>query len=385
MEIALLLRGQPRFSKSGAVLFKKFIENKFYKDGLRVKIFISTWRSVSNIMTAADLSPNINFYPREFDQSLLDRNKVINEELIPWAPLHYRIEQEHDLFNLVTELVCDAAKDSDLVDWIDTHYRGVELDGWNNTATMFVNPNTKYKKDKIHKLLHFGGSDPYDYELMASALRVHYVLGQIYSGSKSYDSYLKYKEKHPDYNPDLIISSRLDAFHWVDDYTHLVNLLNFCRAKNKAPHYNNNSVMIEGVSIIRGYPVISDYNFYMTPENADMFFKSKWGSIEENLKHLFTTDKHKLISLFDSGPTLQHALWTVVHRDCSFIPLPQHIRLKTNVLRPSNDFNFIENCDNSHDSFLKITRKAVDYWYPAPNTSPTEDMILSLFNLMRDN
>lgn len=385
MEIALLLRGQPRFSKYGAILFKKFIENKFYQDGLRVKIFISTWRSVSNVMTAENLTEDSIVNAREFDQSLLDRNKMIAEELQPWTPLHYRVEHENSLFNLVTDLISNSAKDFELVTWLDNHYYDKKHDGWTNSSTMFVNPNTKYKRHKLHELLHFGEHNLYDYELMASALRTHYVLGQIYSGSKSYDSYLKYKETHPDYTPDLIISSRLDAFHWVEDYTQLQNLLNFCKAKNRAPHYNNNSVMVEGLSVIRGFPVISDYNFYMTPENADMFFKSKWGSIEENLKNLFTVDKHRLISLFDSGPTLQHALWTIVHRDCSFMAVPEQLKLKTNVLRPSNDFDFIENCDNSHDSFLKITRKAVDYWYPAPNTPPTADMILELFNRMRDN
>lgn len=383
MKIAVLLRGQSRFSSYGAHLFHAMVKNRFPE--IEFKIFANTWKSISTVMTA-QLDKNSVVYGREYNQQIVDAQDIYQNELLPWGG-SYSINNESDLFHTVIEITHYLTNDEKLKRWWYDHCTKYKLNYKNVAGSKIVLPADEWGEISRSKFELFEASDSSYYEnslLKASSVQLHYTLGQVFSAGKSYELFEAYTAQHPEYQPDLIWSTRFDAVHWFDSARQFSNLI-----KNVNDSFYadiNDAVLVDQISVVKNSIALNDYNFYLTGRSAKAFFTGKnHSTVEENLIALFTRDKHHLLPLIGAGQTLQHALWAAYARDCAFQPVNHSAAHETTLLRSSVDFSNIQQMPPTYETFKNIQSQSLQYYYPTINTPPSKKMISDAFQQLLEN
>lgn len=383
MKVAVLLRGQARFSKYGAHLFHIMVKDRF--PDIEFKIFTNTWKSISTTMTE-QINENTIVYGREYNQTFLTREEIYENELKYWGG-SYSINNECELFHNIIYGLNYLANDDHLLQWWHDHNKKYKLSEEEISGSLLVIPGDEWNRNYRSTTELFETTNVKILEnllLKDTAIHMHYLLGQVYSAGKSYELYTQYVKDNPDYVPDLIWSTRPDAFHWFENEQQIRNLVNNCIFESTDK--NKNTVLVDKIFIYKNHIAMSDYNFYMRPDSAKAFFTGlKFDSVDDNLFSLFTKEKHHLISLIGSGIVLQHALWAVYARDCSFTPVNESVLHKSNILRPSINFSEIYKMPATIETFNHLMNQSLQYYYPQVNTPATNEMIRNTFKNLLDN
>ena len=374
MKIAFILRGQCRLSKETAELFNKFIVNRQEELGITdIKIFVNTWHTVSKLMTTKNSE---TIPPPRYDSEWLSTEEVL-ENILPWDPAWYKIQDEKRLFSIVQDVVTEISRDRIISKWIRDHFynntsnnKGGRLRG---THYNLINPSSvrdTYGQDARRV---------FDFPLMRDTFMINYILGQVYSTSTSYECLTEYQSKFPDYEPDLIISSRLDMLPYFKNRQQLIHIRDTLRLmhQNKSTCVGVNEMFVEN-----GLPVINDYMFYTLPETAKQFFLGPYNHIEDNIRDLFTVDKHRLLRLGDSGAWLGHVLWLEINRTIRFdlITDPLNGPVDCCCLRPSNKFDNYRNIQPTYENFLDLIQADANlYTYPTLVSELPEKELINLW------
>ena len=259
MKIAFLLRGQCRLSKETAELFNKFVVDRQEELGITdIKIFVNTWHTVSKTMTTKNSKDSLS--PR-YDSEWLSTEEVL-ENILPWRPNWYKIQDEKRLFNIVHDVATDISKDHTISKWIRDHFYN------NKSNNNLINRGTHYNiisPSSIRDTDDTSARRVVDFPLMRDMFMINYILGQVYSTSTSYECLTEYQSKFPDYEPDLIISSRLDVLPYFKDSQQLINIHN---ALKLSCRNNNDCVGVNEIFVEQGFPVMADYMFFTLPETC---------------------------------------------------------------------------------------------------------------------
>lgn len=367
MKIAFLLRGQCRLSKETAELFNKFVIDRQEELGITdIKIFVNTWHTVSKMMTDENSETML---PPRYDSEWLSTEDVL-DHVLPWGPSWYKIQDEKRLFNIVHDVVTDISNDRTIGNWITEHFRNYKSN--NNlkergTHYNLISPSSVRDFDEARRV--------FDIPLMSEMFMINYILGQVYSTSTSYECLKEYQSQFPDYAPDLIISSRLDVLPYFRNRQQLIHIQDTLRSMHRV---NSECVGVNGMFVEKGIPVIQDYMFFMLPETAKQFFLGPYSHIEENIRDLFTVDKHRLLRLIDSGHFLQHALWLEINRTARFQVLNDTVQLA--CLRPSNKFDNYRNMQPTYNNFRNIIQADTNaYTYPSNIRDLTANEMIGLW------
>lgn len=374
----MLLRGQARFSKYGAFLFHTMVKDRFPE--IEFKFFINTWKSISTTMTD-NIDQNTVVYGRDYCQKILTKEEILDHEISPWGG-YYSINNETDLFYTVIKIMHYLVHDEKLAKWWVDHTMR-----YNITYSNMALPSDDWGEISRSKFDLFETTNKLCLEnisLKDSAVQMNYNLGQVFSASQSYKLFSEYKSEHPDYQPDLIWSTRLDACHWFKAADQLINLVD--NVKHACGKNIDNTVFVDQVYILKNSIAMSDYNFYMNETSAKAFFiGTDYDTVDDNLFALFTKDKHHVLSLIGAGPALQHALWAAYARGCIFRQVNDNLLHETTLLRPSVNLTDIYSLPPTYETFKKIENQSLKYHYPTTNTRPTKEIISESFKQLLDN
>lgn len=368
IKIALLLRGQPRFSAEGAELFKRFILKNH--PNLDLKVFAHSWDSLSRRMTSSDSEK------RKEERAIFDR--IAHDEVIgkihPWNPSKCQVETEVDTFKLAGEIKSKLVeKEKITYEWYKNY---LKLNNWDITDPAFNNRNLIMPEgllaDDTFTISKTHYSDQMHLQLMAELydeqIRLTYLLGQMYSAGKSL-SLLQTFSNDYQWNPDIVISTRYDVFMWVFSFPRLINDYRNMR-RDGSP-----IIWSKAINIIDGRPVMNDYAFI-----GDLVsFTSFLSNIRKRLYSAFTNNSMEMMNVIGSGKTLQHLLWTKLpDSDVKFIQ-PSFGHWNAEILRPGYfDLNDVEH--GNEEEFKELQKRAMDYEYPInPNPMSKEE----IFNLWK--
>lgn len=383
MKIAVLLRGQPRFSEQGAKLFNKFVRDRFPEH--EFSIFIASWKTISNVMEKPH-DPNDKIYGREYDQTLLSYDDTI-KLIKPWGPRKFSITPEYNLFDILkdtyTELL--SSKNKEKYDALTTLLMNESLNGKNLLLPGHLDVIFESKEFLVSNIL-WGNkielSDPV-YELKRNMINNQYLLGQIYSAGKSYTTFKEYSEEF-DYCPDLIWSTRPDAIHWFNSHEGFNIIKKDLERIEKEKKYPN--IFVDKVEIHNGKPWASDYNFYMLPETAHHSFDD----INQKIRTWILEDTLSMLSVIGSGPALQHVLWTNFLRNCNIMPLFYNIKEHSSLIRPKQNIDQLIATALESPTELKTFKWLLkeiinEYTYPAANTPVPPDIIDKYYEMLSKN
>ena len=362
MKIAFLLRGQCRLSKETAELFNRYVVDRQEELGITdIKIFVNTWHTVSKLMTTKDDGESVP--PPRYDSEWLNTEEVL-ENILPWDPAWYKIQDEKRLFSIVQDVVTEISKDRVISKWLTDHFHNNTSNNKGNHYNL-INPSSD--RDT--------GQGVFDFLLMRDTFMINYILGQVYSTSTSYECLTEYQSKFPDYEPVLIISSRLDVLPYFKDKQQLVDIQDTLRSMHQK---KSTCVGVNEMFVENGFPVINDYMFYTLPETARQFFLGPYNHIEDNIRDLFTVDKHRLLRLGDSGAWLGHVLWLEINRTIRFDLIADPVDYC--CLRPSNKFDNYKNIQPTYENFLNLIQADANlYTYPTVVSKLPEKELINLW------
>lgn len=385
MKIAVLLRGQPRFSDYGADLFRKFVQDRFPEH--EFDIFIATWKTISNTMEKT-IDPDAVVYGREYDQTLLEIDETI-DLIKKWRPKRFDVTFEKELFDLLKtiyiELVSDVEKYEALRELLDEEDGKEPLNGKNVLVPGYT--NVFESKEYLITNLIWGNKIELSesaYELKRNMINNQYLFGQVYSAGKSYEAFEIYC-KDNNYTADLVWSTRQDMIHWfnrAESFDVIKKDLERLEGEQKFPH-----MMVDKIEVQKGRPWVSDYNFYMLPETADHIFSD----IKGKFKEWILEDTLSLLPAIGSGSVLQHVLWTSFYRNCNMVALNPYTKpAHSTVIRPvKNIEKIVKDTLNSPTTietvikFLKDTSNK--YPYPNANAPVPPELIDSYYEILSNN
>lgn len=381
MKIAVLLRGQPRFSDYGAKFFQKFVQERFPEH--EFNIFIATWKSVSNVM-AKPYPVDSVIYGREYDQKMLSLEDTI-ELIKPWSSRKFLVLFEKELFNLLKEIYTSLLLNKELYNAleviIDSHEE--EVNGKNLLVPGHLDVVFKSEEFLVTNLI-WGNklelADPV-YELKRSMINNQYLLGQIYSACRSYDIFESYSIE-TGYEPDLIWSSRLDMIHWYNS-PECFDVIK----KDLENMDSDNNIFVDRVEIHKSKPWASDYNFYMLPKTA----KDSLSNVDDKFKDWFLKNPMLVLSALGSGPALQHVLWANFFNKCILKPLNPFIKpAHSEVIRPVENLDKLVEQTLASPSTLKTVSNFVEgashNWpYPGANTPVPNELTDKYYEILSNN
>ena len=381
MKIAVLLRGQPRFSQYGAAFFKKFVQERFPEH--EFSIFVGTWKTISNVMdTPQELDAVV--YGREYDQRLLTLDETI-DLVRPWGPRKFTVIPEHELFGLLKDIYATLLNDQERYDAIREilETEPDEPNGKNLVAPGCLDVVFESEEFLVTNLV-WGNkielADPV-YELRRNLINNQYLLGQIYSAGKSYEIFESYAKEN-NYEPDFIWSTRMDMIHWYNSPEGFDTMKRDLTRMESEKDYP--CIFADQVEIHNGRPWASDYNFYMLPDTA----KHLLDDIQEKFKSWILEDTRLLMSVIGTGSGLQHALWLNFFRKCSVIPLNPFIKpTYSEVIRPKENIDQIisetllaPTTVETVEDFINKTIK--EYPYPGANAPVPRELIDKYFDML---
>ena len=291
MKVAVLLRGQARFSEVAAKLFKDtIVRGNPYID---FKIFGHTWRTMSVAMTDTTCDTLNRYHSKIFLTS------EIQQKIVKWDPSRFLISGDKRLYDLAKEVINkNHYEERDALVWLRNNWNNREICNGNGlpTATFVLYPGFRHTdyaydlnntKDIINTL---GNNHQY---ILENACYLGNLLGQMYSAGLSYDVYRNRDDQS--WVPDVIWSGRWDGVFECDN---LHEVLSYAK-KTKA-------VYTRDIKVIDSRAWISDYNFLMSTDTAELFL----GNMRERLLKIYTGSKITLTDLLESKTMLQHLMWT---------------------------------------------------------------------------
>lgn len=294
MKVAVLLRGQARYSEIAAKLFKEtVIDAHPYID---FKIFGHTWRTMSVAMTDTTSDNNLNRY-----HSKIFLASEIQQKIVKWKPSRYLISGDKHLYDLAKEVINkNYHEERDALVWLRNNWINREI-GNNKglpSATFVLYPGLRhmdyvYVLNDTPDIINTLGSN-YQY-ILENAFYLGNLFGQMYSAGLSYDVYRNRDDQS--WMPDVIWSSRWDGVFECDN---LHKVLSYAASKN------TNTVYTKSVNVINSRAWISDYNFFMSTDTAELFL----GNMRERLLKIYAGSKITLTDLLESNHHLQHLMWT---------------------------------------------------------------------------
>jgi hypothetical protein len=388
MKIAVLLRGQPRFSDYGAALFKKFIKERFPQHEFR--IFIASWKSVSNVM-ASPIPVDSEVYGREYDQTLLNVDQI-EDTLKKWKPGRFRIINESELFNLIRqiyrELISDQRKYTALQNILPK-----DIDPPENARNLLVPTDIDdlirgfSHPDLLINNIMWNNKIEYSaptYALKRNMINNHYLYGQIYSAGASYEVYRDHSLEQ-DWHADLIWSTRQDMLSWYPDNSFegiLRDLTDDCKKCDDSP-----TVFADRVEIHRGRPWVSDYNWYMQPSCAQKLLDN----IQQRFHDWILNETKQLITIVGSGASLQHVMWSVFFNSANILqlnpfimptnslplrPLPNLDQLITQILEGPTEAEAVQSLANEINK---------TYFYPSSNAPVPDSVVDQWYDFLCEN
>jgi len=375
-QVAVLLRGQLGHAELGGRLYKRTVQDRFWDVGFRVCAGVPN--TVSSTMSSI---PDEVVYPREVTQTRLPGD--IENYLTSWSPKRIRQVRTRELMECCHQLYNIALnKYTGLVGpWLHTDHRSLMFPvGGNGIARAMAGDmidNVVLDDDNMDKT---SGADAFLNNVKMELLRFHYVLGQIWSMGEAYNSYKELISLDPDWKPDVIWCTRPDAFGWYpDDVWH-----NLKKSVQATP-----GIHCTNASIVNGLPRVADYSFYSSPDEIEHY-----GNICNNLIDAWENHPGLLAGLLNSGPNLQHQLWSLVFRNTSIVNMDQALApIYQGVLRPIEGLESAVD-DAIGDSYpygsadqFKALYEFIEqhYDYPKPNTPHTPQLIGDTWNeIMND-
>ena len=381
MKIAVLLRGQLRFSEEGAHLFKKFVIDKFPQH--EFEFFVSA-------------PMRINFFPNSENkiENTAPRYNNVNltveetEKKIKFWPdvRQYHIQTEYEVFNIVKKIVLELVSDSTFYDWRNQHS---DKFNYHNGMIDFTAPpvdpvlRNDFKTDFNHilyknlcpeiilvnqtnemmrlKSLFENYYTYYNISLCDYAITLHNLISQYYSFAKSFMVLKEYMSNNQ-YNPGLVWSTRTDVFHTFtgsgDIFEAISSQIDFLTEEKES-----NPIISPDVLINKGLPWINDYNLFSNVSSLDKILDSY--SCEDILVNAMVRDKLSFFNIKFHPMSIQHTMWAKIFNTAWFYPYCSHSQQhQSGLIRFNFDSNAIMNMTGSLSDLEMLKQMSDEFSYP---------------------
>lgn len=303
MKVAVLLRGQARFSEIAAAMFKKTVVEQY--PHIEFRFFGHTWRTMSVLMIDSESKNSVHRY----HSKIFSVNEII-EKISPWTLNRFHISGDKLLYELSQDIIeknIQYYNDQTMHTWLKNNW--VDSDEYNGA------------KLPRHAFILYPGIMSMDYPAIANTFyeiseeqnRLYRtitehkfylgnLLGQMYSAGKSYECFCEREDQS--WVPDVIWSTRWDGLF---ECTELYKVFYYV----KGTSINQKPVYVRQVKVLESRAWIDDYNFFMTPDTAESFL----GNMKERLFKIYTGSKINTLDLLNSNSHLQHLMWTKLARN----------------------------------------------------------------------
>jgi hypothetical protein len=411
-KIAVLLRGQLRFSREGAHLFKKFVIDKFPQH--EFDFFFYAPKRISASPGPGSVFNSINLTVHEAE-SLVSY----------WQPRvrYWQFHNEADLFEPIKKITLDLVSDRKLYDWITYHNTKHNIQ--DKIMPFHLTPpsdppNGDYKDDftystadilyksiaKNEKMLDQTGdlSDILDLNdkiaskanlyhnlvLKEYAIKLHNLMSQYYGFIRSFQVLKNYMKENPYYKPDLVWSTRTDLCHEfvqsVDQYNKfetIISQLESIYAKDSA---NNSKVILSNrVQIERNQPYICDLNLFSTVTMLDNIFNLEEQTFEDIIINSMTKNKIHLIKTMEAQESTSHTLWSAIFNNASFRCVQNTAWHHSWVIRYNYDQEQILRMTGTEEDIILIKRMYSEFSYPVLTCTLDKDTIIQEFEYLSSN
>lgn len=409
MKIAVLLRGQMRFSQEGAYLFEKFVIDKFPQH--EFDFFVSTPLRIQNL-----LSPLPKFSSENLSIAQAET------EIRNWSRVRlWQFQTQQELFEPVKKIVLDLATDKRLYDWLAYHNEkySTEPELFNfstpplnnvpigdytvdfvyDAASIFYNsitPNESLfnQTNALGDILDLckkmsDRSDLYqNIALKHYAIDLHNFMSQYYSFARSFVVLKNYMNANTEYKPDLVWSTRSDVFHLFDgvDVSDKFDLLLDQLDKLRVDALSNNRAIITNRVIIdRNQPYVCDLNFFSTVEMLDNILDLDNQTCQDIIVNAMTKNKTHFVKTKDAANSIQHVLWSAIFSNACFRQANGPALQFSSVIRHSFDHDEIKKMTGTTDDGRLLKQMTDDFKYPASEKKITAADIVNEFDYLSSN
>lgn len=296
MKVAVLLRGQARFSELAARFFMETVVNK--NPDIEFRFWGHTWRTMNVSLTTPDFKNDVNRY-----HSKIFSTAEIMERVSPWNLSGVTVSSDRILYDLSKDIVNK------------NHRNGKHGYKWVQHNLNFDEVQDKYSLPSGTFILFPGFAHMHYDELITTTNNIcgdikwfHYLfidhayklgnlLGQMYSAGLSYDCYKNREDQ--DWVPDIIWSARWDG---VFECNNLATVLH-----NVIVDTGSQAIIFtKHLKVTHSRVWLDDYNFLMTPFSAEQSLSN----MHDRLFQIYTGSRYVLADLLDSGLLLQHLMWS---------------------------------------------------------------------------
>lgn len=368
MEIAVVLKGQPRLVELGAAFFDRLVVQR-HGAAHNFSTFYHSWDTRSRTMSSSNTAQKS--CAKEFNTEIIPTEQVIGM-FGAFNPVSGSVTNDHEIYSLARKIITTNRKNIVLKDFYQQHLKKMLKDTNTDSRLSFIFFQSTEDLFDPHNLLNL--SDEMAHRTRINIIwdinRLAYILGQIVSSCKAIEVMVSHCER-TGYRPDIVWLTRPDAVTWLPGnfFKNLPVVLS--RLQNRP-----NPVICKEVSGSGGNVYVDDYNFFMSYDTAKKFFK--YGNYHDAILEIFTDMHHLSLSLLGAGNTVQHLLWGKLGYDCWFSPpmenMIDHIVIRPGILRPDE----VHSLPNHYDFFNSVRRRnETEYTYPVMNVPPTDDEILS--------
>lgn len=411
-KIAVLLRGQLRFSREGAHLFKKFVIDKFPQH--EFDFFFYAPKRISAPPGPNSLYNSVNLTPTEAEMLVSY-----------WQPRvrYWQFQNESDLFDLIKKVTLDLVSDRKLYDWLTYYHERHNIQPkimpfhltppsdppigdykddftYNTAEILYKSISTNehifdqtgdlvdihHVNDKIANSAHLY----HNLVLKEYAIKMHNLLSQYYGFIRSFQLLKKYMKENPVYKPDLVWSTRTDLCHEfvesVDRHTKfetMISQLNMIYDKDKI---NNRKVILSNsVQIERNQPYICDLNLFSTVAMLDNIFDLENQTCEDIINNALTTNKIHLIKTMEANELTPHTLWSAIFNNASFRCVQNTVWHQSWVIRHNYDLEQILRMTGTDEDINSIKRMYRQFSYPDLTCTINKDTIIREFEFLSCN
>ena len=328
MKIAILLRGQPRFSENSSKLFDILVKRQ--NPEIEFKVFAHAWNHISSKLIEDDNSHNefIKFMSHDETYDLIKC----------WNPSKYRINSNNKTFTLIEQII------SLLVDNKITSnpYINPQYEGFENNIDNYI------ERNKIQWM--------------------HIIISLLHSAILSFNLLEEYMLENPDYKPDIIISIRYDLLFKLN-YKYFITY-----------NFRDNFITVPSISVeFSGIGKINDNYLLSNYYTMSKYFRNG----EQKIIDSYT--KEPMMYIMNNGHMVEK-LWSVIadyylkfnysNRLISNSIMRKNINLNDIELENNNLYNIVNLKTNKDNNLVdKDKNTFIDYIY---NCNTTD--ILKLYN-----
>jgi hypothetical protein len=411
-KIAVLLRGQLRFSREGAHLFKKFVIDKFPQH--EFDFFFYAPKRISAPPGPGSAFNSINLTGHEAE-SLVSY----------WQPRvrYWQFQNEADLFEPIKKITLDLVSDRKLYDWLTYHNARHNIQSKIMSFNLMPHsdrPFGDYKDDFTYnaadilyksiseneKLLDQTGDlrDILDLNdkiaskanlyhnlvLKEYAIKLHNLMSQYYGFIRSFQLLKNYMKENPYYNPDLVWSTRTDLCHefaqsidWDIKFDTMISQLESIYAKDSA---NNSKVILSNrVQIERNQPYICDLNLFSTVTMLDNIFNLNEQTCKDIIINSTTRNKIHVIKAMEAQELISHTLWSAIFNNASFRCVQNTAWHYSWVIRHNYDPEQILRMTGTEEDIKLLRRMESEFSYPDLTCTLDKDTIIREFEYLSSN